>query len=178
MSDRAPEQKWPLTQSRTNPTNPPVGLAGIDKQAARSSNWRWQIPGLSTPRSAPPQAMLDRHPSPSVPFPLLSSSAPLLTPACGRGKCINFAKLTNWSQQVRDPSRLITDCSQARPAHGDPTKLSRTVKALPLPRPAPRGIGAPPLVRALSSVGRALPLHGRCRRFEPVSAHHGFPPSS
>jgi hypothetical protein len=25
--------------------------------------------------------------------------------------------------------------------------------------------------RALSSVGRALPLHGRCRRFEPVSAH-------
>ena len=31
--------------------------------------------------------------------------------------------------------------------------------------------------RALSSVGRALPLHGRCRRFEPVSAHHSPVPS-
>src|SRR5437868_3737051 len=30
--------------------------------------------------------------------------------------------------------------------------------------------------RALSSVGRALPLHGRCRRFEPVSAHQPPPP--
>ena len=28
------------------------------------------------------------------------------------------------------------------------------------------------MVRAFSSVGRALPLQGRCREFEPLNAHH------
>jgi hypothetical protein len=30
------------------------------------------------------------------------------------------------------------------------------------------------IFRAISSVGRALRLHRRCRRFEPVIAHHFF----
>ena len=31
------------------------------------------------------------------------------------------------------------------------------------------------MVRAFSSVGRALPLQGRCREFEPLNAHHKKP---
>ena len=52
------------------------------------------------------------------------------------------------------------------PAHDDETPAC--IYAL---RNAERTHTRPP-VRAISSVGRALRLHRRCRRFEPVIAHH------
>ena len=122
----------------------------------------WDSMGADSPRTAasrawfrPRSSMSRRNSAPSgSPYQLRCSSRAL------RGGfllcCVHPSPLTPWSLRWREPREHPTESGRARPIPGR--------EALP-------GAGYPCAPRGLSSVGRALSLHGRCQGFDSPRLH-------